>query len=237
MIVILLFCIVAIVIFVLAALKQTDTHKKSIEAFNEEMYYDLTEREKEVYYDIIEIFKEVLSRHPTIDELFGEFKNIKYGYNTLSELREKLIKGTEYVNLSQGSDFMSQQAPIIDHVVSVEEKKDEEDKEVGEEDEEVGEEDEESLEEVKPNTTITNNEEVIIADAVSPLDATQKPLPFEITRPDINNRRSLVIHTVVDQKNKCKHLQLAVNNSQHLLAKLQHERNMDEMKFHCSKEK
>lgn len=237
MIVVLLFCIVAIVIFVLAALKQTDTHKKSIEAFNEEMYYDLTKREKEVYYDIIEIFKEILSRHPTIDELFGEFKNIKYGYNTLSELRDKLIKGTEYDNLSQGSDFMSQQAPIenIDSVVvSVEEEQNEEDKNHLDQ---VSEEHEEHLEQVKPNTTITNNEEVIIADAVSPLDATQKPLPFEITRPDINNRRSLVVHSVVDQNNKCKHLQLAVNNSQHLLAKLQHERNMDEMKFHCSKEK
>ena len=154
MIVILVFCIFAIIIFVLAALKQRETHRKSIESFNEEMYYDMTEYEKKIYYDVIDVFKEVLSRHPTIEELFSEFKNIKNGKYYVTDLRDKLIKSLEHTNIAQGSQYMEQPAPIAETI--------EEESEVVEEEEDDHYDDDHS-------------EEYIIADATTPLDVNQKP--------------------------------------------------------------
>lgn len=215
MIVILVFCIFAIIIFVLAALKQSETHRKSIESFNEEMYYDMTEYEKKIYYDVIDVFKEVLSRHPTIDELFFEFKNIKNGKYYVTDLRDKLIKSLENINIAQGSQYMEQPAPIAETI--------EEESEVVEEEEYDDDDD--------------HSEEYIIADATTPLDVNQKPVPFAITRPNIHDRRSLVVHANVEKSKKCDRLKLSVDNSRHPLARLQHDRNMDQLKFHCANEK
>lgn len=209
MIVILVFCIFAIIIFVLAALKHRETHRKTIESFNEEMYYDMTEYEKKIYYDVIDVFKEVLSRHPTIDELFSEFKNIKNGRYYVTDLRDKLIKSLENINISQGSQYMEQPAPIV------------EEEEIEEEEDDIDD----------------HSEEYIIADATTPLDVNQKPVPFAITRPNIHDRRSLVVHANVEKSKKCDRLKLSIDNSRHPLARLQHDRNMDQLKFHCANEK
>lgn len=216
MIVILVFCILAIIIFVLAALKQSQTHRKSIETFNEEMYYDMTKYEKEVYYDIIDVFKEVLSRHPTIDELFSEFKNIKNRKYYITDLRDQLIKSLENENISKGSQYMEQQAPVdIEPKYKVD----------VEEEQYVDEEDNDD-----------HSEEYIIADANTPIDMNQKPVPFAITRPNIHDRRSLVLHEKIEKSKKCDNLKLSIDNTRHPLARLQHDRNMDQLKFHCAKE-
>lgn len=105
MIIILIVCVLLNILFFTIMVKSCSSHKKLIEQFNDEMYFDMSDNDKSMYHNVIQTFKEVLDRSPSIDELYSEFRKLKNKTQTYQELKQKLKKSEEYKSLLEDSQY------------------------------------------------------------------------------------------------------------------------------------
>ena len=278
--------IFAIIIISLYNYKSHCMHKKFVETFQEDMYYDISEPDKQIYFSIIDTYQLLLERDPHEDELNFEFSEIKLEKSTIPKLFNKLKNSTEYKRLNDIQDhkpyalansnndiqdytevtnLLNKMMPLnvdddkdlahIDFLVmkyrSLSKDKDKFEKYV------------KSTPEYKDYQKIVKKSEIITTQPPSDKKETEDSttnlvdkisnIEFKISRPKIGEStikesrvKSEEYNELLEQNKKniptssdtCEfYNEFQKNNAPDELSKVQHKRNLDQLKYHCEMSK
>ena len=114
MIVLLFFIIVAIILLLFFYFQSQRLHKRFLENFSEDLYYDISPEDKQLYFSIIDTFQLLLERDPSEDELNYEFTEIKLQRSDAIQLYNKLKNTIEYKRLNNNTDSLPYATASVD---------------------------------------------------------------------------------------------------------------------------
>lgn len=277
--------IFAIVIVLMYNYKSNCMHKKFVETFQEDMYYDISDSDKQIYFSIIDTYQLLLDRDPHEDELNFEFSEIKLEKSTISKLFNKLKNSTEYKRLNDIQDHKpyastdshndiqdyTEVTNILNKIMPL---NIDDDKDLAHIDFLVMKyrsfnKDEKMFEQYIKSTPEYKDYQKIVkkTKAITPppdkIEENDEPstnlvdkvnnIEFKISRPRIGNSTVKESHQVNEE-----YLQLLQENEKHIptssdtcefynefqknkapdqLSKIQHKRNLDQLKYHCEMSK